>query len=52
MKDDKKNAKPEVEKVDETEEKLRDEDLEDATGATFVADWEPKDAGYWFNRHE
>ena len=36
MKDDKKKTEAaKVEKVDETEEKITDEDLEDATGGTF-----------------
>ena len=36
MKDDKKKTEAaKVEKVDETEEKIPDEDLEDATGGTF-----------------
>ena len=36
MKDNKNDAKPEVEKVDQVEEKLSDDDLEAITGGTII----------------
>ncbi len=36
MKDEKKDVKPEVEKVDHAEERLSDDDLEAITGGTII----------------
>ena len=46
MKNDKKDVKPEVEKVDQAEEKLSDDDLEAITGGTIIRalyPWEDTD---------